>query len=73
MVLLRVTIDKLPEQALAGELITVDDFERVTRQLQYVLEVEAYSMRAWRCRRRVWIVRCENGGITHALSAKPLM
>ncbi|MFO1226570.1 ribosome maturation factor RimP [Roseateles sp.] len=41
--LLRVTIDKLPEQALAGELITVDDCERVTRQLQYVLEVEAYE------------------------------
>ena len=38
--LLRVYIDKLPEQALAGELITVDDCERVTRQLQYVLEVE---------------------------------
>jgi ribosome maturation factor RimP len=38
--LLRVLIDKLPEQAAAGELITVDDCERVTRQLQYVLEVE---------------------------------
>lgn len=38
--LLRVTIDRLPQQALAGELITVDDCERVTRQLQYVLEVE---------------------------------
>ncbi len=38
--LLRVYIDKLPEQALAGELITVEDCERVTRQLQYVLEVE---------------------------------
>lgn len=41
--LLRVTIDKLPAQALAGELITVDDCERVTRQLQYVLEVEAFE------------------------------
>lgn len=39
--LLRVFIDKLPEQALAGEVVTVDDCERVTRQLQYVLEVEA--------------------------------
>jgi len=39
--LLRVTIDKLAEQALAGAVITVDDCERVTRQLQYVLEVEA--------------------------------
>lgn len=39
--LLRVSIDKLAEQALAGEVITVDDCERVTRQLQYVLEVEA--------------------------------
>jgi len=39
--LLRVFIDKLSEQAVAGEVITVDDCERVTRQLQYVLEVEA--------------------------------
>ncbi|MFY7863808.1 ribosome maturation factor RimP [Roseateles sp.] len=39
--LLRVYIDKLPEQALAGELISVEDCERVTRQLQYLLEVEA--------------------------------
>lgn len=38
--LLRVYIDKLPEAAAAGEFITVDDCERVTRQLQYVLEVE---------------------------------
>lgn len=38
--LLRVYIDKLPVQAEAGEFITVDDCERVTRQLQYVLEVE---------------------------------
>ena len=38
--LLRVTIDKLAAQADAGELITVDDCEKVTRQLQYVLEVE---------------------------------
>jgi ribosome maturation factor RimP len=39
--LLRVYIDKLPEAAAAGELINVDDCERVTRQLQYVLEVES--------------------------------
>jgi len=38
--LLRVYIDKLPEAATAGEIISVDDCERVTRQLQYVLEVE---------------------------------
>jgi ribosome maturation factor RimP len=38
---LRVYIDKLPEQVTAGEVIGVDDCERVTRQLQYVLEVEA--------------------------------
>jgi ribosome maturation factor RimP len=38
--LLRVYIDKLPEAAAAGEIISVDDCERVTRQLQYVLEVE---------------------------------
>ena len=37
---LRVTIDKLPPQADAGELIDVEDCEKVTRQLQYVLEVE---------------------------------
>ena len=34
--LLRVFIDRLQ----AGEFVTVDDCERVTRQLQYVLEVE---------------------------------
>ncbi|WP_310386610.1 ribosome maturation factor RimP [Roseateles sp.] len=39
--LVRVYIDKLPEFALAGELIGVEDCERVTRQLQYLLEVEA--------------------------------
>ena len=38
---LRVMIDRLQAQADAGELITVDDCEKVTRQLQYVLEVEA--------------------------------
>ena len=38
--LLRVYIDKLPEEALAGALINVEDCERVTRQLQYLLEVE---------------------------------
>jgi ribosome maturation factor RimP len=37
---LRVTIDRLPAEAAAGELITVNDCEKVTRQLQYVLEVE---------------------------------
>lgn len=41
--LLRVTIDRLAAQAEAGELITVDDCEKVTRQLQYVLEVEAFD------------------------------
>ena len=37
--LLRVSIDFLPEQAARGA-ITVDDCERVTRQLQHVLAVE---------------------------------
>jgi len=37
--LLRVFIDKLPGDP-GGEFITVDDCEKVTRQLQYVLEVE---------------------------------
>lgn len=41
--LVRVTIDKLAAQSEAGELITVDDCEKVTRQLQYVLEVEAFE------------------------------
>ena len=41
--LLRVFIDHLPGSAesSAGQFITVDDCEKVTRQLQYVLEVEA--------------------------------
>jgi len=42
--LLRVTIDRMPGQAYEtgpGEVVTVDDCELVTRQLQFVLEVEA--------------------------------
>jgi ribosome maturation factor RimP len=42
--LLRVTIDRVPGHAYptgAGEHVTVDDCEVVTRQLQYLLEVEA--------------------------------
>jgi len=40
--LLRVFIDRIPGRAyaLAGEFVTVEDCELVTRQLQYVLEVE---------------------------------
>lgn len=38
--LLRVFIDRLPGPSGAGETVTVDDCEKVTRQLQYVLEVE---------------------------------
>lgn len=41
--LLRVTIDRVPGQVYPGpesEAVTVDDCEAVTRQLQYVLEVE---------------------------------
>ena len=37
--LLRVFIDKMPGDP-SGEFITVDDCEKVTRQLQYLLEVE---------------------------------
>lgn len=39
--LLRVYIDRLPTQSydLPGEFVTVDDCEKVTRQLQYALEV----------------------------------
>ena len=42
--MLRVFIDRVPGDP-AGEFITVDDCEKVTRQLQHVLEVEgsAYS------------------------------
>ena len=42
--LLRVYIDRVPGQAYetgAGDAVTVEDCEVVTRQLQYVLEVEA--------------------------------
>ncbi len=38
--LLRITIDRLD-----GEFVTVDDCERVTRQLQYALEVEGLDYR----------------------------
>lgn len=40
--LLRITIDMpwTPEQADAEQLVTVEDCEKVTRQLQYALEVE---------------------------------
>ena len=41
--LLRVLIDRLPGRSYdsgEGEFVTVDDCEKVTRQLQYVLEVE---------------------------------
>lgn len=40
--LLRVTIDRVPGRVYpgGGEFVTVDDCEAVTRQLQYVLEVE---------------------------------
>lgn len=44
--LLRVYIDRVPgtaypgEDGIGGEFVTVDDCERVTRQLQYALEVD---------------------------------
>ncbi len=40
--LLRIFIDRIPghNYSIAGEFITVDDCEQVTRQLQYALEVE---------------------------------
>lgn len=40
--LLRIFIDRIPGRiySIPGEFITVDDCEQVTRQLQYVLEVE---------------------------------
>lgn len=44
--LLRVYIDRVPGHPYptgAGEFITVDDCERVTRQLQSVLEVEGFD------------------------------
>lgn len=42
--LLRVTIDRLPGQVYStapGDFVTVEDCELVTRQLQYLLEVES--------------------------------
>lgn len=44
--LLRVDIDRIPGRSYPGgdgEFVTVDDCELVTRQLQYVLEVEAVA------------------------------
>jgi ribosome maturation factor RimP len=41
--LLRVTIDHPPIEGGAERFITVDDCERVTRQLQHVLEVEGLA------------------------------
>jgi ribosome maturation factor RimP len=43
--LLRVFIDRLPGRPYAdgGEFVTVEDCEAVTRQLQYVLEVEQFD------------------------------
>ena len=46
--LLRITIDRIPGRVYAGgegESVTVDDCEQVTRQLQYVLEVEGVDYR----------------------------
>ena len=43
---LRVYIDRIPGQVYAGgagEFVTVDDCEQVTRQLQYVLEVDGVA------------------------------
>ena len=51
--LLRVYIDRLPDQGydLPGDLVTVDDCEKVTRQLQYALETVRRRLRApWRSR-----------------------
>lgn len=43
--LLRITIDRIPggSYTVAGDAVTVDDCEQVTRQLQYVLEVEGFD------------------------------
>jgi ribosome maturation factor RimP len=44
--LLRATIDRVPGKAYptgAGEFVLVEDCEAVTRQLQYVLEVESFD------------------------------
>ena len=44
--LLRVSIDRIPGRSYPtgeAEFVTVEDCERVTRQLQYVLEVEAVA------------------------------
>ena len=49
--LLRVYIDRVPGKVYPtgeSEFVTVDDCEAVTRQLQYVLEVEQLRLRAAR-------------------------
>jgi len=43
--LLRVTIDRPWQPGAAAEPVTLDDCERVTRQLQYTLEVEGVEYR----------------------------
>ena len=57
--LLRITIDWLWEPGVAEEqFITVEDCEKVTRQLQFALEVEGAEYGGWRCHPRGSIARC---------------
>lgn len=68
--LLRVTIDfPWSPGDPADRLITVEDCERVTRQLQYVLEVEGVDYARLRSRRPALIVRCGMRWISSALGA----
>lgn len=43
--LLRITIDHIWEQGVAERFVTVEDCEKVTRQLQFALEVEGVEYR----------------------------
>jgi ribosome maturation factor RimP len=56
--LLRVYIDRVSPVTPRTASSIVEDCERVTRQLQHVLEVENCSTtRGWKCRRPGWIGR----------------
>ena len=71
--LLRVFIDRIPGRAyaLAGEFVTVEDCEQVTRQLQYVLEVEALTTAGSRSPRRGWTARCVARPTSSVLPGRP--
>ena len=74
--LLRVTIDwpwqpPVPgEAAVEDRFVTVEDCERVTRQLQYLLEVENVDYRPWKSARRALTGPCDTRPISSASRAR---